>query len=419
MSSINRFLFIFFFGVSSVFLAGCGRQQSAASVFPNSDFARAQYEIDKAPDMPLGYANLAMLYMKEARKSGDFSLNEKAAAAVRQALEISPNDIAARKLESSLHLAYHRFSEAVEAAKKLQAELPSDQFAYGVLTDAYMELGEYDNAVEMAQRMVDLKPNTASYSRVAQLRVLHGDHKGAVEMFKLAARTTDPSDLETQSWCLVQLGDELWRNGEFAEAEKVYDEALQNFPGYFLAIAAKGRARATVGDYAAAIPLLTDAQNRVPNADTIVLLGDIYTLQGNAEKAAEQYNLLEVVEQKLGSAGDQKRLALSWADRGIKLDEALSIATDEYEIRKDIHTADILAWTLFKKGNIAEAKVKIDEAMKLKTNNARMLFHAGMIAKASGDIGEAKRLLGLALKLNPAFDLVKASEAKKVLASLG
>ncbi len=419
MSSINRFLFIFIFGVSGVFIAGCSRQQSAASVFPNSDFAKAQYEIDKAPDVPLGYANLAMLFMKEARKTGDFSLHEKASAAVQQALQISPNDFPARKLEASLHLAYHRFGEAVEAAKKLQAELPSDQFAYGVLTDAYMELGEYDNAVAMAQRMVDLKPNTASYSRVAQLRVIYGDHKGAVEMFKLAAQTTDPSDLETQSWCLVQLGDELWRNGEFAEAEKVYDEALANFPGYFLAIAAKGRARATVGDYAASIPLLTDAQNRVPNADTIVLLGDIYALQGDAAKAAEQYDLLEVVEQKLGSAGDQKRLALSWADRGIKLDKALAIAKSEYEMRKDIYTADILAWTLYKKGQTAEAKATIDEALKLKTNNARFLFHAGMIAKASGDIGEARRLLGLALKLNPAFDLVQAREAKKMLVSLG
>ncbi len=401
-------------------LAGCDRQQpvAASSTFPTSDIARAQAEIDKAPDLPLGYANLAMMFIKEARRTGDFSLNKKAAAAVEHALELSPNDVPARKLEASLHLAYHRFQEAADAANKLRQELPSDAFAYGVLTDAYMELGDYDKAVDSAQRMVDLKPGTASYSRAAQLRVLYGDHKGAVEMFTQAARITDPSDKETQSWCLVQLGDELWRNGDYAGAEKVYDEALENFPGYFLAVAAKGKARASISDYDGAIQFLTDAQNRVPNADTISLLGDIYFLQGDGVKAQAQYDLLEVVEQKLGSAGDQKRLALSWADRDVKLDQALAIATSEYSTRKDIYTADILAWCLYKNGEVAAAKEKIDEAMRLKTNNARILFHAGMIAKATGDGRGAKRLLTEALKLNPAFDLVQARHAKEILAEL-
>ncbi|HUR98041.1 MAG TPA: tetratricopeptide repeat protein, partial [Pyrinomonadaceae bacterium] len=355
---------------------------------------------------------------KEARKTGDFSLNQKAEAAVGRALEISPSDVPARKLQAALHLAYHRFPEAADAANKLRAELPSDSFAYGVLTDAYMELGEYEKSVDAAQRMVDLKPGTASYSRVAQLRVLHGDHKGALEMFTQAARVTDPSDKETQSWCLVQLGDEHWRHGEYPEAEKVYDEALQNFPGYFLAVAAKGRARASAGDFETAINLLNEAQNRVPNADTIALLGDIYFLRGDSEKAQAQYDLLEVVEQKLGAAGDQKRLALSWADRGVKLDQALAIATGEYAARKDIYTTDVLAWCLYRNGKIAEAKEKIDEAMRLKTNSARILFHAGMIANASGNSREAKRQLTTALKLNPTFDLIQARAAKEKLAEL-
>ncbi|HUR98531.1 MAG TPA: hypothetical protein VMZ26_10750, partial [Pyrinomonadaceae bacterium] len=205
MSSSNQFFIVFI--AACILLAGCSSKHSAAATsFPTGNFAEAQSRIDKAPDEPLGYSNLAMLFMKEARKTGDFSLNQKAEAAVGRALEISPSDVPARKLQAALHLAYHRFPEAADAAKKLRDQLPSDSFAYGVLTDAYMELGEYEQAVDAAQRMVDLKPGTASYSRVAQLRVLHGDHKGALEMFTQAARVTDPSDKETQSWCLVQLG---------------------------------------------------------------------------------------------------------------------------------------------------------------------------------------------------------------------
>ena len=63
---------------------------------------------------------------------------------------------------------------------------------------------------------------------------------GAVEMFKTAARTADPQDKEAQSWCSSNSAMNIWKNRKFAEAEKVYDEALQNFPNYHLALSGKG-----------------------------------------------------------------------------------------------------------------------------------------------------------------------------------
>jgi tetratricopeptide (TPR) repeat protein len=180
----------------------------------------AQKQIEKAPTETKGYTQLALAYLRLARETGDFSLNSRAQTAVEKALQIDPADLSARKLKAALHLTFHRFSEALEAGQKLQTELPADEFVFGVLTDANAELGNYKEAVEAAQKMVDLKPNMSSYARVAHLRSLHGDHPGAVEMFKLAARTADPVDKEAQSWCLVQLGDELWKNGKYPEAEK-------------------------------------------------------------------------------------------------------------------------------------------------------------------------------------------------------
>lgn len=380
-------------------------------------FRTAMSEIERTPDLSLAYVNLAIAYMKESRKSGEFALNDKAASAVAKALELSPNDISARKLEASLHLAHHRFAEAVEAAKRLQVDAPSDSFVYGVLADAYIEVGEYEKAVEAAQKMVDLKPGTASYSRVAQLRSLYGDHKGTVEMFTQAARAADPNDVETQNWCLVQLGDELWKYGKYAEAERVYDEALRNYPGYFLALVSKARVRASVGDYAGAEKLVADVQVALPNANAILLLGDIHSVRGEIEKANEQYDQFDAIQSKLGTAADHRRLVLSWAARG-KLDQALELARSEYAAEKSIHSADLLAWCLLKVGQAVEARPYIAEAMRLKTNDARTLYHAGMIAAANGDKREAKRLLSTSLELNPAFDLVQASEARKTLASL-
>lgn len=423
-----RFL-LFCLLVVSVFNVGCGYQQPerviASSNFDPVDTApgdllmqKAQAMIAKSPDAPAGYTHLAILFVKRARETGDFSLNSKAEAATGRALKIAPNDITARKLQASLSLTFHRFPEALDLGTKLKQEFPNDSFVYGVLTDANVELGNYDAAVQAAQAMVDLKPNTASYARVAHIRSLYGDHNGAVEMYKTAARTSDPADKESQSWCLVQLGDELWKNGKYADAEKVYDEALTVLPNYYLAEIGKGRVRASQNDLESAIQILTKTSERVPNVDSLILLGDIYTEQGNFEKAKQQYDLVEIVESKIGVNNDQKRLALMWADNDIKLDEALVITIREHEMRKDVNTADALAWAHYKKGNLAEAKVAITEALRLKSNEARFLYHAGMIEKALGNRLAALQSLEKAIKLNPAFDLIQTEVAKKAIADL-
>ncbi|HMS40083.1 MAG TPA: tetratricopeptide repeat protein [Pyrinomonadaceae bacterium] len=384
----------------------------------DTDIKSALQIIEKSPDAPEGYSQLAIAYIKRARQTGDFSLNSKAETAVKKSLEIDPRNAIALKLSASLHLTFHRFNEALKAGKQLTKDYPQDAFGYGVLADANTELGNYKDAIDAAQKMVDLKPNSSSYARVAHLRSLHGDTEGAIEMFKTAARTTDPSDKEAQSWALVQLGDEYWKYGKYEEAEKVYDEALQNLPNYYLALAAKGKVRASLNDFDGAIKILTDTNNRVPNVETAILLGDIYARQGNGEKAKEHYDLVEVIEKKIGVNNDQKRLALLWADHDWKLDEALAITKHESNERKDIFTTDALAWTLYKKGMLTDAKTAITEAMNLKSNDARILYHAGMIEKDLGNRTESKKLLEQALKLNPAFDLLQAENARKALLEL-
>lgn len=406
-------------GCSYQYASGTAADVTTASAAEtDAETSEALRLIEKMPESPLGYRALAVIYMKRWRETGDAVFIAKSQSAVDHGLGLSSDDQTLRKLNASLHLSSHRFAEALELGKQLEKELPNDQFVFGVLTDANAELGNYAAAAEYAQKMVDLKPNSVSYARVASIRSLYGDHAGSVEAYKLAAKTADPADREAQAWCLSQLGSELWKNGKYAEANAVFDEALQIFNGYHLALAGKGRVLASLGDLELAVKILIEAQKRVPNADTIILLGDVYTKLGDTEKAAQQAALVEVVEQKLGLAGDQKRLALFWADRDAKLKEALDIAAREFAARKDIFTADVYAWCLLKNNRAAEAAKIIEQAMRLKTNDVRILYHAGMIAKARGNKPEAKRLLALALRTNPVFDLKQAEIARQTMETL-
>ncbi|MBA3633338.1 MAG: tetratricopeptide repeat protein [Acidobacteria bacterium] len=383
----------------------------------DAEIDAAQKVIEKTPDAANGYNKLAIVYIRRARETGDFSLNSKAQTAVSRALEIEPDNYNAQKLQASLLLTFHRFQEALEAGTNLQKTHPQDAFIYGVLTDSNVELGNYEEAVEAVQKMVDLRPNMESYARVSQVRSLYGDSDGAIEAMRMAARIADPRDTEAQAWCLVHLGNEYFKVGSYEQAEKVYDEALQVFPNYHFALTGKGGARAAVGDYENAVKYYRQSQERVPLTQTIIALGDVYQQMGKAEEAQREYDLAEFIEQKFGNI-DRRTLALLWADHNRKLDEALQIATAEHEKRKDIYTADIYAWTLYKKGLLEEAKRAISEAMRLKTKEARIFYHAGMIEKGLGNKRAAADYLQKALRISPSFDILQAEVAKSALQEL-
>lgn len=414
-------------GGAAIFATGCstgGVEQIAsaeqiasqpAAIDPQ--LAAAQKLIESSPGSPKGHLMAASFYINSARRSGDFSLNAKARDEVDKALAIAPKDLDARKLRATLHLTFHEFAEALKLGNELAAEVPGDPFVLGIITDAHTQLGNYPEAIRAAQSMMNAKPNSQSYARAAHLRSLHGDYSGAVEMYRLAARTADPADKEAQSWCLTQLGDLQWRNGQYDDAVKAYNEALAVSPDYPLAMFGKGRTAASKGDLAAATALISGSVERSPHTYSIIHLGDVLHAAGKSEQAEQMYRLADNAE-VLGDTHDAHRIALFRADHNTNLDRALEIAEADYAELKDIYAADILAWCLYKKGRPAEARAKAAEAMRLGTNDAMIYFHAGMIEAALGNHGAAKALLKKALTLNPAFDLRQTEIAKSQLNKL-
>lgn len=397
------------------------RQQTAPAIDPRATPAdqlirQALYATIKEPDSPKSYNLLAAAYMQKTRETADFAYNAKAEAALKRSFELAPDNHEAVRLNAYLLLSYHRFTEALDAARHAVEQSPSDYEAYGALVDALVETGNYPEARVRIQQMLDLRPYTASYARASYLRSLYGDSGGAIEAMRLAAESSSPADPEGMAWCYVHLGDELTNAGKLVEAEHDYDHALFVFPDYHLALAAKARARIAAGDTNAAIDFYKRALDRVPLPDTAIALGDLYQKLGRTDEAKKQYDLVEFIERTTAASTTYSRqLALFYADHDMKLNDGLSIAQRERANRSDIFTCDALAWCLYKKGDLAGAKKSIDEAMRLGTRDARISYHAGMINQALGNRRDAAKYLQLALKINPFFDVLQADVARQTL----
>lgn len=376
--------------------------------------------IERAPSDARGYNLLADAYMQKARETGDFSFNAKAEAALDQSLKLAPDNYDAIKFKAELLVIYHRFGEALELSRRAQQMNPQDHDVYGAMTDALVELGDYDGAVRAAQTMVDLRPNTASYSRISYLRELHGDTVGAIEAMRAAVESASPTNSESIAWCHVHLGLLLANSGRLEDAEREFDAALYFFPDYYLAFAAKARARATAGDTEQAVKLYKRSLELVPLPDTAIALGDLYTKLGRTDEASRQYDLVQFIEQAGAQGGGtySRQLALFWADHDMKLDDALAVARRERAARSDIYTSDALAWCLFKKGELSEARAAISEALRLGTRDARLYYHAGMIYHGLGDRESARKYLKRAFEINPSFDLLQAEIGRRTLDAL-
>ncbi len=377
----------------------------------------AEAQIARNPQKGDGHVALATAYMRKVRESGDTGYYSRDEAAVQRALKLQPKSYKALRILALIETGKHEFRRAMTTAEGLRQRRPDDYWVHGLLGDAHVELGDYERAAVAYQKMIDLRPGLASYSRAAHLRALYGDPQGATELMAMAIRAGSRRDPETLAWCLVQFGKLRFNQGSLRAAEAAYQKALSVFPDSYLALGALGRLRGAQERYAKAINLYRRSVAIVPAPDTVAALGDIYRKVGRFREAEEQYDLVEYIGylNTLNRVLYNRELAYFYADHDIKLKESLDLAKKELEVRRDIYGYDVLAWALYKNGKPQEALAVITEALKLGTKDARLFFHAGMIYRALGNDEKAKEYLSRTLATNPYFHIFQADVARAML----
>jgi tetratricopeptide (TPR) repeat protein len=342
----------------------------------------------------------------------------KAGALLHRALQGGPNNVDAMIGLGLVANARHRFDRGLAWGRRATAVNSYSAAARGVIVDALVELGRYAEAGDELQRMVDLKPDLASFSRVSYLRELNGDVPGAIAAMRRALSAT-PELGEDSSWVRSQIGDLYFGVGDISAAREWYGSAVEVAPDYHVPKVGLARVAAARGEINGAIQTMRGVVDSYPSLQNVIFLGDLFAAAGRTGDAREAYRLVYAQRRLLGSNGvmPDVEMTLFYADRaGVR--NTVGLARSQYRARPSIRTADALAWALHAAGRDDEAQHYAARALRLGTRNALYLFHAGVIAHANGDLDRARSLLRSSLDTNPHFSLIHAPEAKRLLAEL-
>jgi tetratricopeptide (TPR) repeat protein len=366
------------------------------------------------PEVADTWVLLGRAWVRKARGSSDpgYYLYAKASADV--ALDLAPSNRAATNLVGMVLINQHKFDEARDLAQQVLQKQPMDLMALGTLSDAYLEVGRLDEAISAAQKMLDLKPSLPSYTRASYLAWLRGDEKTALENIHAAIDAgKDPKDPEPRCWVMVQAAMIFWHKGDYPGADAGFKAALKECPDYPPALVGRGRVALGDGDFKSARETLEAAFKESPLVETAWLLGDARGGAGDAAGAAQAY--ADVVKQ--GRLGDPRTLAQFYATKNRDVDEAVKLAEAELKVRGGPYTDDAYAWALYRAGKLPEARAASDRALRHGTPDATLLYHAGAIRIAAGEVEPGIKLVKRALALNPHFDLTGAAEAAKLVAA--
>lgn len=378
----------------------------------------------KPDDMKSALA-LASLYIQEGRNTGDHMYyNEAAMKYINRVLSVEQENFEALILKSLVELSQHHFVEGLQTAEKAKKINPYNSYVYGLVVDGNVEMGNYPAAIENLEKMVSIRPDLRSYSRISYIREIYGEKTAAIDAMKMAVDAGFPGEEGTE-WARVQLGHLYEKAGDLKSAEMHYTISLQERPDYPYAIAGIGNIAMAKKDYSNAIEQYKKADALMADYGFKEKMAEVYLLTNQQAKAKE---MLGAIREELSKAGLQeeggsnhhtdKELAFVYLLEN-NPSMALKHAIAEYNRRPDnIEVAEMVAWAYFKNGEAQKAVSYLQTALKTGSKDPTLLSHAAIIYAELGDKAKAKIMLQEVVKTDPNIEPTLKKESQSLLSKL-
>jgi tetratricopeptide (TPR) repeat protein len=405
---------------------GAGTTTASSAYGRASTAAQISVWKAKATENPQDFisrTNLANAYLDHARDVGDLTAYDSAQRALDEALAIAPDYLPAQSSLAALRFATHDFAGAGDLARSVAQKDPTALSALAISADADLELGRYDEATSIYADLAAKAPGPSILARQARLDFVQGRTDAALQGARQAARESDRRDdltPQAKARLHVQAATYAIQVGDKDTARDELSAARQQAPDFYLTDAAAGRLAATEKKWSDATAAYQRAVAVLPEPSWLSALGDIAAADGRRDEAEAQYQSVDAI----GSLGTRlgqlynRQLALFLADHDRDPQRAFDLADTEIQSRQDVFGWDALAWTALKAGHLDVARDAAGKATAQGTKDPALLYHAGMVSKAAGDLDGARRLLRSALDIDGGFDPLQAPLARQALSEL-
>nr|WP_237551452.1 tetratricopeptide repeat protein [Streptomyces sp. SID8367] len=359
-----------------------------------------------------------MAYVQQARQNADPAAYARAETALRRSLKVQPagNDHAETAM-AALAAGRHDFARALTWSLQATTTNPYSASAYGVLADAYTQLGRYQQAFDAVQRMTDLRPDSTSLARASYMWELRGDERQA-RLLMSRSLTAAGSPTE-RAFAFTHLSLLASDTGDPRTALDEAQAGLRETPHDSGLLEARARALTALGNTKQAVRDYTEAIAIAPLPHYLLALGELQQSLGHQDEAENQYRVLhaqETVRKETGARPDTDAILFE-ADHGDPRAAAV-LGRQAIAARPFIAVHDAYAWALHRAGRDEEALVEADRALTLGTRSALFLFHRAIIHQSLGHTAEARDDLRQALAIDPHFHPAHAPRARATLSRI-
>ncbi len=343
-----------------------------------------------------------------------------ALATIQKARKLDPNSLEAGFNEGLLLDILGRFDEAV---KTYQAMVDATSHANGAYTDeeknnrsiflerlggVYLEENKTDDAVATYQKMIDMGGTNVVRGYQAQVdayRSAHEFDKSLAVARKAAA--SDPKNRDLKLMLAGELVDQGHPDDGLAMAKGLLNGASPDDQrGVWLAIAQMNvrlhRWKDAEDALDKAEPLSTKKDDRTY---LFFMRGEVAERQKHSDQAEQYFH--QVLELDPQNAMTLNYLGYMWADKGVKLPEALKMIQKAVQM-EPMNGAylDSLGWAYFKMGEYELAEDNLRQAVNRDQTDPTVHMHLGDLYEKTGRIRQAAAQWELSLA-----DFAKSSPA--------
>jgi tetratricopeptide (TPR) repeat protein len=388
------------FGLMSISEAGMSEGSSLVEQYLR--------ETSQSPRSVEAWTSLSSAYLRRSYETDGLHQMALAESAAVRALEVDSLSIGALMQYSRVAAAQRRFEDVLPVQRQVLLREPRDALAWGILGDAFWDLGKYRSADSCYFVMYEMDPGFHSLFRVARREFDIGDFKKGVKYLRDAidaAKDSDATDWELADVHL-RLGEAYLDRGEWKKALRSADRALEFAPDRLAGLSLKANVLRLQGrlDESVRLSRALARQSEHPRhnaalARCLAAAGDREATDSLLQVAARTYEALSKEFPGVVTR-DRIEFLLEW---NMELGQALAIAYKESRAHRDYYAYELLAWAFYKNGKHDTAWSSVALALRRGVVHPRLLYRAAVIAKAAGKEDKFESFAKRARKANPHY----------------